>query len=269
MAHPQGRQCHCGSAGCRRLLCRVVEQCPPEPAAGAARVNRYLVDVQAAVDHRGDEEASWTVISARDHPQSPSVLAGGEHVGSPQQPGDLRPADVVVHLRRCTVDLMHAGKVSFAGKSDTHRSSIAAEIHAVPPLRIQQSKAPHTSGHLASVCVTAGLNNRTVNIKRPAKRPVSGSPASTPAPRRPHRRLVSGTTRWQRRARSRTADRYRSRRLSERLAGKRRRWCIAAQRELLRLARCRGSGTGSGVQRRLRACQTSLRAGSGRALGGR
>lgn len=62
----------------------MVEQGPAEPSAGAGRINRYLLNVQAAVDHLGDEEPSWAVVNAGDHPQPFGLCAGGKRASGDQ-----------------------------------------------------------------------------------------------------------------------------------------------------------------------------------------
>jgi len=103
----------------------VVEQCPAEPLAGAGRVNRYLLNVQAAVDHVRNEEPNWAVVNAGDHPQPFGLCAGGKRLGRPKHPTNLGHADVVEHLPRCPVDPLNAGELPVAGQSKKHYAIVA------------------------------------------------------------------------------------------------------------------------------------------------
>ncbi len=71
-------------------------------------------------------------IPAGDYPQPTGPPAGGERLEGPEQPRDLRHANVIEHLRRCPVDLLNGGKLPFPGEADTHRSIIAANAPGQP-----------------------------------------------------------------------------------------------------------------------------------------
>jgi hypothetical protein len=89
----------------------MIEQGPAQPAAGAARINRDLLHVQAAFDHLSKEKPGRAVIQASDHPQPAGLLVGSKILGGPQDPRDLRHADIVEHSRWRPVDVLNGGQL--------------------------------------------------------------------------------------------------------------------------------------------------------------
>lgn len=87
----------------------MIQQGPAQPPPGAGRIDRYLLDVHAAIDHVGDHEPRRPVIRTGDHPQAAVNPARGKRLWMPEHPAHLRPADLVEHLPRCPVDLLDRG----------------------------------------------------------------------------------------------------------------------------------------------------------------
>ena len=72
------RQGERGNTSGRRLLSGVIKQGPAQPPSGVTRIDRYLLDVEAAVNHVGDEKPRRPVLSAGYHPQAAFISASGE-----------------------------------------------------------------------------------------------------------------------------------------------------------------------------------------------
>ena len=64
------RQGERGNTGGGRLRSGVIQQGPAQPPPGAGRIDRYLLDVDAAVDHVSDEKPRRPVIGAGYHSQA-------------------------------------------------------------------------------------------------------------------------------------------------------------------------------------------------------
>jgi hypothetical protein len=77
------RQGERGNSGGRRLLSGVIKQSPAQPPSGATGIDRYLLDVHAAVDHVGDGKTRRPVIRAGYHPQAAFSLASCERLWMP------------------------------------------------------------------------------------------------------------------------------------------------------------------------------------------
>jgi len=121
------RQGERGNSGGGRLPGGVIKQGPAQPSPGVARIDRYLLDVRAAIDHVSDDKPRRPVIRAGYDPQAAFSPARGERLWVPEHPAHLRPADLGEHLPRGPVDLLDRGKLRHPAQANTHGFSIAAQ----------------------------------------------------------------------------------------------------------------------------------------------
>jgi len=135
----------------------VFQQQPAEPAAGAARICRRLLDVQAAVDHGSHQERDRTADLARHDPQQPG---GPGFLEFRQRPRvvvrNLGHADATEHLPRRHVDTLQHRKLCRHRVPDSHNPIVAAlrsarsSIH--PPTHRASPSPAGSSGCITSHC---------------------------------------------------------------------------------------------------------------------
>ena len=139
------RQGERGNSSGRRLLSRVIKQGPAQPPPSVTRIDRYLLDVHAAVNHIGDDKPRRPVIRAGYYPQAAFSPARCERLWMPEHPAHLRPAHLGEHLPRCPVDLLDRGKLSHPATANKHVFSIAAQS---PPSDIGHTALSMLSDYL-------------------------------------------------------------------------------------------------------------------------
>jgi 8-oxo-dGTP pyrophosphatase MutT (NUDIX family) len=103
----------------------VVDQRSPHAAAGAARMNRYLLDVQIAVDNVGDEVADGGIGGIRGNPGTAGSVVTGEYVeGQGFIVGYLRHAHSAETFAGGAFDVLQERQLSLANHADAHRAIV-------------------------------------------------------------------------------------------------------------------------------------------------